>query len=240
VTDLKNHPAWDEFRYQYYERLRELCLNPPAGFRVLATPATAKKSDQPQGMTYGKCECTWAANILAKHRPVSVLDVGSYRIFVIGLAAYYKITALDVRLKEEKIKLDNETTIFSDAKKMNLDSDSFDAVVSLCTLEHIGLGRYGDEFDLDGDKKAFSEMRRVLKPGGHLIFTTTITQAEPVIYFNIHKVYSYEMIESFCSGLTRIDEVYYSHKKMDICKRDEIEDRLGEFSVYCGCWRKEQ
>lgn len=240
MTDLKNHPAWDEFRYQYYVRLREMCLNPPIGFRVLATPTTAKKNDQAESMTYGKCECTWAANMLAKYRPVSVLDIGSYRTFVIGLAAHYKLTALDVRLREEKIKLDNETLIMSDAKEINLASNSFDAIVSLSAIEHFGLGRYGDEFDLDCDKKAFLEMKRVLKPGGHLIFTTTVTQAEPSIYFNAHRIYSYEMIESFCRGLTLIDEKYYSHEKKNLCAKEDIEKTLGEFSVYCGCWRKEQ
>ena len=42
---------------------------------------------------------------------------------------------------------------------------------------------------------------RVLKPGGHLIFSTTITRARPAIGFNAHRIYSYEMLREFCAGL---------------------------------------
>lgn len=240
MVDLKNNPSWDEFRYQYYNHLRELILNPPAGFKVLANPNTIEKNENFQPMTYISCECIFASNMLARYRPDSILDIGSYRYFVIGLSASYKVTALDVRLRTEGMKPDNETLISCDAKKLDFESNSFDAIVSLCSLEHFGLGRYGDEFDLDGDKKAFLEMKRVLKPGGHLIFTTTITQAEPVIYFNAHRIYNYEMILNFCDGLTRIEEKYFNLLTKEVCTKEEITKLIGEFSVYCGCWRKEK
>ena len=54
-------------------------------------------------------------------------------------------------------------------KKLDLPDRSFHLVLSLCTLEHLGLGRYGDTLDFEADDKAFREMMRVLKPGGHLI-----------------------------------------------------------------------
>lgn len=45
---------------------------------------------------------------------------------------------------------------------------SFDAVVSLSAIEHIGLGHYGDPLDADGDSKAVANAWRWLKPGGWL------------------------------------------------------------------------
>ncbi len=103
------------------------------------------------------------------------------------MLAGYKVTTLDVRPRDSR--LENETIVTSDAKKLDIPSDSFDMVVSLCTLEHFGLGRYGDEFDLDGDKKAFNEMIRVLKPGGRLVFSTTVTRSTPSLAFNAHRIY---------------------------------------------------
>ena len=48
--------------------------------------------------------------------------------------------------------------------------DSFDGIVSLSAIEHIGLGHYGDPPDPDGDSKAIANAWRWLKPGGWLYF----------------------------------------------------------------------
>jgi SAM-dependent methyltransferase len=66
-------------------------------------------------------------------------------------------------------------------------------------VEHIGLGRYGDPLDPDGDMKAISELKRVLAPGGTLLFVTPV--GRPRIMFNGHRIYSYEQIESAFAGL---------------------------------------
>lgn len=48
--------------------------------------------------------------------------------------------------------------------------DSFDGVVSLSAIEHIGLGHYDDPIDPDGDTKAVANIRGWLKPGGWFYF----------------------------------------------------------------------
>lgn len=48
--------------------------------------------------------------------------------------------------------------------------DTFDGIVSLSALEHIGLGHYGDPLDPDGDTKAIANCWRWLKPGGFFYF----------------------------------------------------------------------
>lgn len=48
--------------------------------------------------------------------------------------------------------------------------ESFDAVVSLSAIEHIGLGHYGDPKDPDGDWIAITNIWRWLKPGGWFYF----------------------------------------------------------------------
>lgn len=48
---------------------------------------------------------------------------------------------------------------------------SFDTIVSLSTIEHIGLGHYsGDPLDPDGDRQAARNAWHWLKPGGWLYF----------------------------------------------------------------------
>ena len=108
-------------------------------------------------------EFEFTAYHLRKFNPSSILDIGSYRHFILGLLAHYNVTTLDIR--ERKSILDNEVIVTCDAKSLSFPNDFFDAVVSLEALPPFGLCRYGDDFDLDADIKAFNEMIRVLKPG---------------------------------------------------------------------------
>ncbi len=67
------------------------------------------------------------------------------------------------------------------------------------TIEHVGLGRYGDPIDPDGDLKAIAELIRVLAPGGSFLFVTPV--GAPRIQFNAHRIYSYDQIIGYFSGL---------------------------------------
>lgn len=217
-------------RIEYNRILSSLFHDPPDGFEVLAAPHD-DSGDHPE--TFIDYECAFAAEMLCDHRPELVLDVGSYRQFVLGLLAHYLVDSVDVRPRSVKGK--GEMLLVCDAKSIQAEDARYDAVVSLCALEHFGLGRYGDAFDLGADRKAFGEMVRVLKPGGHLIFSTTIGQ--PCICFNAHRIYSRDHIFSFCDGLVPVRERIYDkdHKLLT----DTIPFKaLGHWDVYLGCWRK--
>jgi len=216
-----------------YRRQWEELIRDPGGFEIFQEPSDEPATHPENFIDY---ECAFAASHILHARPQRILDVGSYRHFIFGLLAYYPVTTIDVR--HRKTIGENEALITGDAKKLTLPDDSFDFVLSLCALEHFGLGRYGDEFDLEADRKAFGEMIRVLKPGGSLIFTTTITRASPSIAFNAHRIYNHQMLRGFCSGLTCVEERFYSHQKMDLCALEEVTDKPKWWDVYCGCWKK--
>lgn len=48
--------------------------------------------------------------------------------------------------------------------------ESFDVAVAISTLEHIGLGAYGDPCDPDGDRITVARVGKWLKPGGVFYF----------------------------------------------------------------------
>jgi hypothetical protein len=58
-------------------------------------------------------------------------------------------------------------------------------------IEHIGLGRYGDPLNYDGDLNAAKELNRVTAPGGHLMIVVPIGH-ESKIQFNAHRIYRYD------------------------------------------------
>ena len=217
-----------------YNRQWEELKRDPRGVEVFQEPI---QEPGPHPENFIDHECAFAAHHIRQAQPQRILDVGSYRHFILGLLAYYPVMTIDIRPR--KSIAGSETLVTCDAKKLTLQDDSFDLVLSLCALEHFGLGRYGDEFDLEADQKAFREMIRVLKAGGRFIFTTTITRAHPSIAFNAHRIYNYPMLRTFCAGLTCVEEKFYSHQKRDFCPLEEITDQPQGWDVYCGCWKKQ-
>jgi len=186
--------------------------------------------------SYMDFECGFAASCLTVSSSKSVLDIGSYREFVLGVSSAYKTTSLDVRPRAALS--DNELIVVDDAKQLKFPDGTFDAVVSLSSIEHFGLGRYGDEFDLQGDAKAMSEMKRCLKPNGFLIFSTTLTRGRPVLAFNSHRIYSLDMLREMCAPFAPVREAFFSHKLGRFCAHEHISDHPGIWDVYCGCWQK--
>lgn len=221
-----------EFRTEYEIRLNEL-RDSSTGFEIFSLPLD-DTGTHPQ--SYIDYECTFAARHLSEAKPKNILDIGSYRHFILGLIAHTPVTTIDIR--ERETATPNESVVTCDAKALEMPSAAFDAVVSLCAVEHFGLGRYGDEFDIAGDKKAFGEMIRVLKPGGHLIFSTTVTRAKPSIVFNAHRIYSLDMIKAFCAGMSCVEEGFYSQALQRPCGYEQITDKPSVWDVYLGCWKK--
>jgi SAM-dependent methyltransferase len=218
---------------EQFDRNWEALNRDPRGFEVFREPLF-ESGDHPQNFI--DYQCGFAALHISRRRPRKILDIGSYRHFILGLLAHFSVTTLDVRPREPVGT--KETMLTGDAKRLNLPDDSFDLVVSLCALEHFGLGRYGDEFDRDADRNSFSEMIRVLRPGGRLIFTPTITRAAPSIAFNAHRIYDHRMLRELCADLTCVEERFYSHEKKGFCALEEVTDKPRWWDVYCGCWEK--
>lgn len=185
---------------------------------------------------YVDYECSFAADCINRIKPETIVDIGSNRHFLIGLLAHYKITSIDIRRKS--IRLENETVMIRDARRIPLQSNFFDLVLSLSSIEHFGLGRYGDDFDLQGDRKAIAETKRLLKPGGHIIFSVPITRGPPFIAFNAHRVYNYEMIQSFYKDLELVRGRTYSFELNNLCSLDQITDKKNKWDIYLGCFKK--
>jgi len=223
-----------EFMVNYNQNLKELQGN-SGGFKVFKELSYNAGIHPTNNIDY---ECGFAAYHISRLNPKNILDIGSYRHFILGMLSHFQVTTIDIR---DRIPISsNEIVVTCDATNLSLRENEFDVVISLCALEHFGLGRYGDEFNFNADKEAFKEMIRVLKPGGSLIFTTSVTGAPPSIAFNAHRIYSHEMITAFCADLLCEDEKFYSHKSGDFCSIKEVTIQPNVWDVYCGCWKKKK
>jgi SAM-dependent methyltransferase len=64
----------------------------------------------------------------------------------------------------------------------------FDLLTCLSTIEHIGLGRYGDPIDPWGDIKMAQSLRGLLRPGGVMLIS--FPSGPGCVVFNQHRIYT--------------------------------------------------
>ena len=140
----------------------------------------------------------WAARVLAQTRPALHVDISSIVSFGAVVSAFVPVKFYDYRPAD--IRLSDYESDFADLKKLPFADNLIASLSCMHTIEHIGLGRYGDELDAEGDRKSIEELKRVLKPDGDLLFVTPV--GRPRIEFNAHRVYSYEQIIEYFSPLT--------------------------------------
>jgi SAM-dependent methyltransferase len=140
----------------------------------------------------------WAARILAKNKPQEHIDISSFLHFSTMVSAFIPIKFYDYRPAD--VKLSGLYCGRENLLNLSFADNSIKSLSCMHTIEHIGLGRYGDALDPDGDLKAIAELKRVLAPGGSLLFVTPLS-GYPRIEFNANRVYSYQQIVNYFQDL---------------------------------------
>ena len=142
-----------------------------------------------------------------------ILDVGCVGTpFPLILASLgYQTYGIDIREWSGKLQYPNFHFIKEDMRRTSFPDEFFERITAVSTIEHIGLsGRYGSDEDLDGDKKAVKEMRRILKRGGKIFITVPYGEAKIIRPF--HRVYDQKMLQELLHGLRIEKEEYYIKK----------------------------
>lgn len=132
----------------------------------------------------------WATRVLAKTRPVLHHDFSSTVNFATMVSAFVPVKFFDYR--PIGFQLSGLESDFADLSKLSFPSDSLASVSCMHVVEHVGLGRYGDPLDPDGDLKAIGELKRVTAKSGDLLFVVPV--GRPRVQFNAHRIYGYRQI----------------------------------------------
>lgn len=133
----------------------------------------------------------WAARVVAKINPKKHIDISGILYFSGVLSAFIPVEFYDFRPAPFK-GLAGLISGRGDLSNLHFPTNSIESISCLHVNEHVGLGRYGDPIDPDGDIKAMKELMRVTAIGGNLIFV--VPMGKPRIVFNAHRIYGYSQI----------------------------------------------
>jgi len=128
----------------------------------------------------------WAARIVRQINPKTHVDISSILQFCTILSAFVPVEFYDFR--PANLTLDNLFSGKADLTNLHFETESIESLSCMHTIEHIGLGRYGDPLDPSGDIKAINEIKRVVRKNGSILFVTPVGKSK--ILFNAHRIYS--------------------------------------------------
>jgi SAM-dependent methyltransferase len=139
---------------------------------------------------------------------VKLLDVGgSESLLPLQFAKRgYSVTVYDFRKYPEQHP--NLSTIQGDFLANKIPDHSFDFIVMISTIEHIGFGSYGAPLYEDGDFIAMSQAKRLLKPSGRIVLTFPFASKEHIIT-GFERWYDLKRVQRLFEEMYVLAEEYY-------------------------------
>lgn len=173
----------------------------------------------------------WAARKVAEIKPEFHVDISSSLYFSSIVSAFVPVKFYDYRPAD--LQLSGLSSEKGDLLRLSFADNSIASLSCMHTVEHVGLGRYGDPIDPDGDLKAIKELKRVLAHEGSLLFVVPI--GKPRVQFNAHRIYSYEMIKEYFSDL-ELREFSLIPEKSGAMIVHATKEQADKEAYGCGCF----
>jgi SAM-dependent methyltransferase len=133
-----------------------------------------------------------------------LLSIGAAEVVTIE---YNKLTYGDEKTRITTISGEQLNLFYSTSQ------GTFDALFSLSSFEHDGLGRYGDPLNPDADLLAVRKARSLLKPTGILFLSMPI--GPDVVVFNLHRRYGRIRLPHILHGWEVVDRVGWDESRLE-------------------------
>jgi len=178
---------------------------PASESRVNLWPCLDDKTNVTVFDKYYFYQDTWAARKIFEIHPKSVVDAGSTALLVGIISQFVPTISVDVR--PLPVSLPGLTCMRASIMELPFKKHTIELLSSMCVIEHIGLGRYGDVLDTQGSIKAFKEVSRVIKPGGHFLFSLPLSHT-PGLSFNAHRIFNKQQVLDSLQDFSIQDELF--------------------------------
>jgi SAM-dependent methyltransferase len=175
----------------------------------------------------------WAARVVRNIDPEFHVDISSSLYFSSIVSAFIPIKFYDYR--PAVLELDGYTSGEADLLKLPFETNSIKSLSCMHTVEHVGLGRYGDPLDPDGDIKAINELKRVVSIDGSLIFVVPV--GRKVLRFNGLRIYSYEQIIDYFKDMELIEfSLIHEYEEDGGITINATKELVNKEEYGCGCF----
>lgn len=188
--------------YEWYmNQLREYLGKEGKGnFRIDTTylhPVVSDRVNCAAHLRYSFWPDVWAASHIQEKRPTIHYDIGSCIDGFIGYMSAIGQKTIQLDNRSVEIELPFISFVRDDVTKLDgIEDGSLESLSALCSLEHFGLGRYGDIIDPDACFKTFDAIQRKIKKGGMLYIAVPVGHEH--VEFNAHRVfYANTIINAF-------------------------------------------
>jgi hypothetical protein len=226
-TNLKNF-----FRY-----LKTMRLFRSSGGKISAYFPIVNEHSQNAGVAGGHYfhQDLLIAQFIQQNSPRRHIDVGS-RIdgFVAHVASFRTIEILDIRdIKNGE----HENIIYKRSDLMELQSEKpmTDSLSCLHTIEHFGLGRYGDPINPNGHLVGFNNLINMLETNGTLYISFPIGKKTEV-HFNAHRIFHPLDILNWAPGKVELIRFDYVDDSGRLHKNFELSGQMQELNYGCGIY----
>lgn len=154
------------------------------------------------GESYGITD-TWLYQLLDRH------DINGKKVVVVGsIKPWYESICLffggfPTTIEYNVINPEDTRLRMVHINDINKEP-KFDIAFSISSIEHDGLGRYGDPIDPNGDFRAMKEMKNIVKKDG-LLFLAVPTGKDKLVW-NAHRRYGEIRLPYLIDGWEMIDQ----------------------------------
>ncbi|HZT34746.1 MAG TPA: class I SAM-dependent methyltransferase, partial [Nitrososphaera sp.] len=164
-------------------------------------------------------------HLVSRKESARILDIGSSDS---DLAKALESFA-DGKWQVYGVDIKGKCDALMDARMLAFGDETFDQVVCVSTVEHVGLG--SAEFDKQGDIRTMREISRVLKNGGRLVLTVPFGVA-PTRAVDDQR----ESLE--IANLPTMKTRIYNSKTLASLVEDYSIEASEFYRYFCGRWKK--
>ena len=169
----------------------------------------------------------YAQGVLVFPRDARVLEIGSaeadWMTPMLADRPDLQITGIDWRRHKRP-----GTVVQADVLTHDFPAASFDVVVGISSIEHIGLGHYeNDPADVDGDTHCMQRVVQWLKPGGWVYLDVPYDETRYAVIGTSHRSYNGPAVRSrlLVPGLT-VQKAWYADAEGHLTARPTGTDTL--------------